>query len=433
MEGAAWRARIGTVEALADQLSPITGWEDQPLVTLPESTSGLPVKAVAVHALFAVEFGENYKEQHPADTRSPHQIGAVHIYTQAWAESEDSLYAVLNTQLANADRAMLKVWFLYIRLLMSALAFEPKYEGVVWRGVKEAIGAEYPKGRKFRWWRFSSCTEDGAVLQNPMFLGETGKRTLFSIKVTSGVKIQHLSAFGAGEAEVLIASGTRFVVANVITTGELTVVSLEELCSGLSTSVSHPPHPGISEGVPPQGEEVASLLTKERLDRYAVSMIDEGYAFVQDLLEADDEEIADLVTGLGMRKPEARRFSAAVAWRKAAAAGAYQEPEPFEPEPEAQPAVDELEPEPEPLNQQEQERATQVATFCGICGIQEAQAGELLAAADWDLQTAVDRFFSSPALALGPAPAPAPEPEPEELEPEEPGPPAGTTFALTTD
>ena len=76
------------------------------------------------------------------------------------------------------------------------------------------------------------------------------------------------------------------------------------------------------------------------------------------------------------------------------------------------------------------------ATFCGICGIKEAQARELLAGAGWDLQTAVDRFFAepqpapapapayhqpaifaepAPAPAPVPAPAPAPQPQPQPL------------------
>ena len=39
------------------------------------------------------------------------------------------------------------------------------------------------------------------MLQNPMFLGDSGERTLFSIDCQTGVKIQHLSAYSA-EAEV---------------------------------------------------------------------------------------------------------------------------------------------------------------------------------------------------------------------------------------
>ena len=46
--------------------------------------------------------------------------------------------------------------------------------GTLWRGVKRKLTDEFPIGLKFRWWRFSSCTMDGEVLKNPLFLGQSG-------------------------------------------------------------------------------------------------------------------------------------------------------------------------------------------------------------------------------------------------------------------
>ena len=46
--------------------------------------------------------------------------------------------------------------------------------GTLWRGVKRKLTEEFPIGLKFRWWRFSSCTMDGEVLKNPLFLGQAG-------------------------------------------------------------------------------------------------------------------------------------------------------------------------------------------------------------------------------------------------------------------
>ena len=48
------------------------------------------------------------------------------------------------------------------------------YTGTLWRGVKRKLTDEFPIGLKFRWWRFSSCTMDGEVLKNPLFLGQAG-------------------------------------------------------------------------------------------------------------------------------------------------------------------------------------------------------------------------------------------------------------------
>ena len=252
------RARVGVEPVVV--LGPISGWEDKPLVSLEKATKGLPVESITIHAKVAHEAGEEFKRTHPDNPRSEDQLGAVHLYSQGWAEAEKSLYAVLNATLSTADRALLVVWFLFIKLLMTALVAEPMYVGTVWRGVKADIGAQYKKGQKFRWWRFSSCTENGDVLDNPLFLGDSGKRTLFSINCTTGVKIRHLSAFQT-EAEVLLAAGTRFVVANTITTGDLTVVNIKEVESGL------PPPEAIRAEPEPESPAGITIRTLAALRR----------------------------------------------------------------------------------------------------------------------------------------------------------------------
>ena len=106
-----WRARVSDVET-PSQLTPITGWQESPLVSLKEATAHLPVNHIDIHAEISLEFAEEYKAAHLDDLRSPDQLGAVHLYTQAWAsDPNDSLYAVLNGQLGSADRASLKVHY----------------------------------------------------------------------------------------------------------------------------------------------------------------------------------------------------------------------------------------------------------------------------------------------------------------------------------
>jgi hypothetical protein len=197
----AFSTRMRGIESMAARLAPISGWESVELVELGKATEGLPVKDLPIHVKVALEVGEDYKDDHPDDPRTEHQLGAIHLYTQGWAIVSHSLYAVLNETLASQDRTLLVVWFFFLKLLMTALACEPRYVGTVWRGVAADIGGEYKKGKKVRWWRFSSCTEDGDVLQKPMFLGDKGKRTLFSIDCTSGVNIQHLSAYPEAEVQ----------------------------------------------------------------------------------------------------------------------------------------------------------------------------------------------------------------------------------------
>ena len=58
---------------------------------------------------------------------------------------------------------------------------------------------------------------------------------MFSIDCQTGVKIQHLSAY-TSEAEVLLAGGTKFRVANKMVSGDVTIINLKEVSSGLNVS-----------------------------------------------------------------------------------------------------------------------------------------------------------------------------------------------------
>ena len=68
-------------------------------------------------------------------------------------------------------------------------------------------------------------------------------------------------------------------------------------------------------------EGVQSLLAAKKLEKYAEAMAEQGYSFVDDLLEADSEELAQLAKDVHMKTPEARRFLKAVTARKSAAVG----------------------------------------------------------------------------------------------------------------
>ena len=66
-------------------------------------------------------------------------------------------------------------------------------------------------------------------------------------------------------------------------------------------------------------EHVQTLLVAEKLEQYADAMVEQGYSFVDDLLEAGGEELSQLAKDVHMKAPEARRFLKAVAARKSAA------------------------------------------------------------------------------------------------------------------
>ena len=43
----------------------------------------------------------------------------------------------------------------------------------------------YPKGKEVWWWAFSSTTKQLETLNDEMFLGKTGVRTIFNIQVST--------------------------------------------------------------------------------------------------------------------------------------------------------------------------------------------------------------------------------------------------------
>ena len=55
-------------------------------------------------------------------------------------------------------------------------------------------------------------------------------------------------------------------------------------------------------------ERVHVLLVAKKLEQYADAMAEQGHSFMDDLAEADGEELAQLAKGVQMKPPEARRF-----------------------------------------------------------------------------------------------------------------------------
>lgn len=142
-------------------------------------------------------------------------------------------YPTLNGLLRERDRKKLKPFFPYLRLLLDARAKLPKHVGSVWRGVKGVdLRSSFPVGKELWWWAFSSTTKQLSTLQNDLFLGKSGVRTVFMIEALSGVDIVRYSIFDgeASEAEVLLFPGTKLLVVDTMDMGNgLFQVHLKEL------------------------------------------------------------------------------------------------------------------------------------------------------------------------------------------------------------
>ncbi|CAF4059715.1 unnamed protein product [Rotaria sp. Silwood2] len=164
----------------------------------------------------------------PADGLSSDESASIYLYSMEWEPQEHCLYFVLNATLRDKNRQSLKPWFLYLKLILTALARLPSTRMTVYRGVKLDLVNEYPEGKTFVWWGFSSCTSSVKLLQSEQFLGKTGTRTMFAIECYSAKDIQRHSYFET-ENEVLLPAARQFKVVGCLDQGNgLHMIQLQE-------------------------------------------------------------------------------------------------------------------------------------------------------------------------------------------------------------
>ena len=225
-------------------LPPILGYEDEPLVSLEEAIQPL-VPLVPEVERMAGTVKQHYFEG--KDGLSDEESASILLYTLEWYPSSQSFYAILNNTLKSANRQLLRPWFRYLRLVLTALAKLPR-EGDrfnVYRGVKRDLAALYPTGATVTWWSMSSCTKTIDVLNQEQFLGRQGTRTLFTIECFSGKSIRHHSLIPE-EEEVLLPPACQFRVTGSLNQGNgLHIVQLQEIKPKypLINPVSLPPLP----------------------------------------------------------------------------------------------------------------------------------------------------------------------------------------------
>ncbi|CAF3234234.1 unnamed protein product, partial [Rotaria sp. Silwood2] len=208
-------------------LMPIQGYEKKALVTLEEAVEPIvsyvpDVKRMAYVA--KMKCAELSPGKLPID-----QAASITLYSMEWQPQEKCLYYVLNQTLRNENREKVIPWFLFLRLILTALAQLPSKVSFVYRGIKRDMRKEYPEEKTFVWWGFSSCTTKMKVLQNEQFLGTTGPRTFFTIECYSGKDIRKYSSFQA-EDEILLPAARQFKVESCLSQGkDLYMIQLKEI------------------------------------------------------------------------------------------------------------------------------------------------------------------------------------------------------------
>jgi hypothetical protein len=223
-------------------VDPVVGYAEEPL--LPLSKACAPLAKILHNLSFYVQLALEETPNEPPDGLTYDESAAIRLYTIEWEKPHRSLYSILNHTLKTGDREDLRPYFKYLKLFVTALVKLPCVPPLtVWRGVTRNLSSDFPPGTPVTWWSFSSCTTELTVLENNMYLGDNGERTLFSIEVINGRTVRAHSHF-VTEDEILLLPGTYMVVQSQFSPApDLNIIHLKQMVP--KEILLEPPFEGI--------------------------------------------------------------------------------------------------------------------------------------------------------------------------------------------
>jgi hypothetical protein len=206
-------------------LPPIKGYENQPLITLEQAIQPL---ISLVPDIEQMVWTVKQNCQNPKDHLTSDESASIMLYTLEWEPTQSSFYFILNAKLRSQNRQELKPWFLYLRLVVYALAKLPSSPSrTIYRGVQIDMSKEFVKDKTFIWWSFSSCTSTIDVIKK--FLGDKGPRTIINIECDIAKDISRHSFYGS-ENEILLYPARQFKMISSIEIGnQFHIIQLKEI------------------------------------------------------------------------------------------------------------------------------------------------------------------------------------------------------------
>nr|QDO16520.1 poly [ADP-ribose] polymerase 3 [Crypthecodinium cohnii]USW07838.1 poly [ADP-ribose] polymerase 3 [Crypthecodinium cohnii] len=221
--------RMGFEKVEADEgLTPIDGLLQLPLPkSLDDAASGICSK---VHITSSNKKGRELKSQNagnPKKTMGEALYAAIMLYTS------NAIYSDLNKALRDKNRAKIKKYFKYLRLLFEAMECLSPEKKTLWRGLGVDLSGDgnYSPGKTVTWWGVSSCTSDMKVARG--FAGScSGGASVITIHAKTSCDISAISFFG-NEKESLLRPGTMLKVKSRSKKGSITDITLEEVGSAI--------------------------------------------------------------------------------------------------------------------------------------------------------------------------------------------------------
>lgn len=135
------------------------------------------------------------------------ESAAVFLYTMEWGNQ--SVYRMVNEALRTKELNIIKPWFQYVKLFITAILKLPAYTGNAWRGENHSITQRFQKNHKCIWWTITSCSLTLDIMDE--FIGDQG--TFLAIEVKNARSIIGYS-YHPQEEEVILLPGTSLQVLN---------------------------------------------------------------------------------------------------------------------------------------------------------------------------------------------------------------------------
>jgi len=156
----------------------------------------------------------------PADNLTQDESAAIYLYTM-----ETDLYFKLNNALRMDMIEKVKPWFLYLKLLYTALNKLPSTKAYIWRGITGNIKSQYTKNSHLIWPGVTSASLDLNAVDR--FLSDQTHCTVFFIQCQYGKSVANHSAFPE-EQEIILMPDTKLVVKGSLMKFLFNIVQLEE-------------------------------------------------------------------------------------------------------------------------------------------------------------------------------------------------------------
>ncbi|CAF3404185.1 unnamed protein product [Rotaria socialis] len=217
-----------TFNEMSTDIGPVVGYANEPLLPLFKACA--PLNEILHNMSFYVQLALHETPEQPPDGLTIDESAAIRLYTIEWEAPHRSLYSMLNHTLKMASREELRPYFKYLKIFVTALAKLPcNPPATVWRGVTKDLSEQFPPETLVTWWAFTSCTTNLTVLENNMYLGNAGSRTLFSVEAINGRSVRAHSHFDT-EDEILLLPGTHMIVQSQVSPApDLHIVHLKQI------------------------------------------------------------------------------------------------------------------------------------------------------------------------------------------------------------